>query len=68
MEHIDSSDIGIGILKRECAVRPPSNNSAAIPLDATARAIFPTDRTVDNTVSSKNVFPYPPGASIRISI
>lgn len=34
----------IGILNRECAVLPPSNSSAAIPDDATAKAILPIDR------------------------
>lgn len=34
----------IGILNRECAVLPPSNSYAAIPDDATAKAILPIDR------------------------
>ena len=32
------SKIGMGILNRECAVRPPSNRRAAIAEDATQRA------------------------------
>lgn len=42
--HVLVSSIGIGILNRECAVLPPSNSSAAIPDDATAKAILPIDR------------------------
>ena len=57
IEHMDSSDIGIGILKCECAVRLPCYSSAAIPLDATAKAILPTERILDRTVSSRKVLP-----------
>ena len=32
-----------GILKVLCKVRPPVNNVAAIPLDAVANAILPSD-------------------------
>ncbi|KAH9546365.1 hypothetical protein CY35_12G091900, partial [Sphagnum magellanicum] len=35
-----------GILKRECAVRPPSSSNAAMPDDATAIATRPCARTV----------------------
>ena len=34
-----------GILKALCNVRPPINNVAAIPLDAVASAILPSDRS-----------------------
>lgn len=42
--HVLVSSIGIGILNHECAVLPPSKSSAAIPDDATAKAILPIDR------------------------
>ena len=57
MLHADVSVTGIGILKCEWAVHPPSNNSAAIPDDATAKAIFPILQTVDSRASLRNVFP-----------
>ena len=40
MLHVLVSNIGIGILKREWAVLPPDSSSAAIPDDATAKAIL----------------------------
>ena len=55
--HTEVSFTGIGILKHEWAVQPPSNNSAAIPDDATANAIFPIPLTVDNNASIRNVLP-----------
>ena len=55
--HTEVSFTGIGILKCEWAVQPPSNNSAAIPDDATANAIFPIPLTVDNNASIRNVLP-----------
>lgn len=39
MEQVESSFKLIGILNRECAVRPPGKRSAAIPEEAIARAI-----------------------------
>ena len=56
MLHTEFSLIGIGILKCEWAVLPHSSNSAAIPEDATANAIFPMSLTVDSNVSMRNVF------------
>ena len=41
--HTEVLFTGIGILKREWAVQPPSNNSAAIPDNATANAILLPD-------------------------
>ncbi|GJS71682.1 hypothetical protein Tco_0704523 [Tanacetum coccineum] len=38
MWHIESSTTFIGIANRECVVLPPSNNNAAMPLEATFRA------------------------------
>ena len=57
MLHIELSFTGIGILKHEWAVHPPSSNSAAIPDDATANAIFPMPLTVESNASIRNVFP-----------
>ena len=52
-----------GILKVLCKVQPPVNNVAAIPLDAVANAIFPSDRSFASNKLIKNVLPVPPGAS-----
>ena len=53
----------IGILKAECAVRPLGSSSAAIPLLATAIAIFPSDLIRVSANFAKYVLPVPPGAS-----
>ena len=50
IEHVESLWILIGILKQEWAVRPPGKRSAAIPEEATARAISPFDRTFPSKV------------------
>src|SRR6185437_5639574 len=55
----------IGILSRECAVRPPSRSKAAIPEDATAKAISPCFRTHARITEYKKVFPEPPGPSTK---
>ena len=52
-----------GILKVLCKVQPPVNNVAAIPLDAVANAILPSDRSFARIRLIKNVLPVPPGAS-----
>lgn len=52
-----------GNFKAECAVRPPSNNVAAIPEEASANAIFRSDRIVAKNNEMRNVFPVPPGES-----
>ena len=44
-----------GILKVLCKVRPPVNNVAAIPLDAVANAILPSDRSFAKIRLIKNV-------------
>ena len=53
----------MGILKREWAVWPPSSKVAAMPEDATARAIFLVDLTLAKTVFSTKVLPLPPHPS-----
>ena len=65
IEHVDSLHIGMGILKHECAVLPPSNSSVAILEGATARIILPIEQTVDRSVSIRNVLPYPPGTLMK---
>ena len=55
-----------GILNRECAVFPPGINVAAIPEDATAIATSPSPLTLERIKLVRNVFPVPPGASIKI--
>ena len=52
-----------GILKVLCNVRPPLNNVAAMPLDAMANAILPSDQSFARIILIKNVLPVPPGAS-----
>ena len=39
-----------GTLNIECTVFPPSNNEAAMPDVATAKAIFPSDLTLGSKV------------------
>ena len=62
---MESLLILIGIWKREWAVRPPYNSNAAIPDDATARAIPLLALTEDSNVLYKNVFPVPPNPSTK---
>jgi hypothetical protein len=50
----------IGILNRECAVRPPGSNSAATPEEATARTISFSDHRRKIIAFQRNVFPVPP--------
>ena len=52
-----------GTLKVLCKVQPPVNNIAAIPLDAVANAILPSDRSLAKIKFIKKVLPVPPGAS-----
>ena len=63
MLQTELTSISIGILNRECAVRPPSRRVAAMPDEAMARAIFPADLTLAKTVFSTKVFPLPPQPS-----
>src|SRR2546421_11741519 len=58
--HVEVSLISNGILNLECAVLPPSNNNAAIPDDATAKAISPSFLTLAKSVLKKKVLPVPP--------
>ena len=55
--------ISSGTLNVLCKVWPPINNVAAIPLDAVANAILPSDRSLARMRLIKNVLPVPPGAS-----
>ena len=52
-----------GSLNAECAVRPPGSNVAAVPDDATSRAILFCCRTFPYIRFITKVFPVPPGAS-----
>ena len=52
-----------GTLKVLCNVWPPVNKVAAIPLDAVANAILPSDHSLARMRLIKNVLPVPPGAS-----
>ena len=57
--------ISNGILNCEWAVRPLFNKIDAIPEDATAKVILPAERTHARIKFSINVFPVPPGPSIK---
>ena len=57
ISHVDVSVILIGILNRECAVRPPSKFVAATPELAHGRAISPRRRTSASSVWQTNDFP-----------
>ena len=52
-----------GILKVLCNVWPPVNKVAAMPLDAVANAILPSDHSLARMRLIKKVLPVPPGAS-----
>ena len=65
IEQTESACMLIGILNLEWAVRPPSNSIAAIPDEATARAMSPDDLTLARSIFSTNVFPVPPGPSMK---
>ena len=54
-----------GILKREWAVRPPGSIEAATPELAVAKAMNPFVLTAANKARYKNVFPVPPGPSMK---
>ena len=54
-----------GILKRECAVRPTSIRSAAMPEEATGRAACPWGRTYAGKRLYRHVLPMPPGPSTK---
>ena len=54
--------------KRECAVLPPDNSSAAKPEEATAKATSPRLRTSANSNSYRKVLPVPPGPSTKKSL
>lgn len=55
-----------GILKVEWAVLPPSRRRAAIPEEATARAILPWLRTRASRVLNRKVLPEPPMPSRKM--
>ena len=52
-----------GILKVLCNVQPPVSKVAAMPLDAVANAILPSDRSLARMRLIKKALPVPPGAS-----
>ena len=64
-KHASSALTSMGILKWECAVRPPGSREKVTPLDATASAAFPWLRTAARIVVYRNVFPVPPEPSTK---
>jgi hypothetical protein len=65
ISHMEKGVISDGILNVECEVLPPFNNNAAVPLAATAMAISPSRRMESKRALNTNVFPVPPGPSIK---
>ncbi len=63
IEHIESLPRAIGILKIECAIRPPSNRRAAMPEEATPMATCPSRQTNTNNTLYTKVLLDPPGPS-----
>ena len=63
--HVLSAVVRIGILNRKCAVVPPSIRRAATPVEATANATSPLERTVSSKSDKTKVFPLPPGAYMK---
>ncbi|PHT65217.1 hypothetical protein T459_29642 [Capsicum annuum] len=57
--------ISTGILNRECAVRPPGRIEAVTPELAVAKATNSFDLIFANKALYKNVFPVPPGPSMK---
>jgi hypothetical protein len=58
MLHYDSaSKLPTGILKRKCAVRPPSSKNAAMPEEAPGRASFPCALTAESMHPYVKVLP-----------
>ena len=62
---LETSSVHIfsGSLNVEWAIRLPSKSEAAMPDEATARAIFLSNLTFVNSKFIRNVLPVPPGAS-----
>ncbi len=63
IEHIESLARAIGILKTECAVRPPSDRRAVMPKKATPMATCPSRRTNANNTLYTKVLHDPPWPS-----
>src|ERR1044072_2754713 len=57
---VELSSVGMGILNFEWAVLPPGNNKQAMPLEATARTIFLSERSALDNVLHIKVLPVPP--------
>ena len=60
ISHLDLSFMLIGILNLECVVLPPQSRRAAIPHDATASTIFPSDCSFVMIFLYRYVLPVPP--------
>ncbi|CEP08868.1 hypothetical protein [Parasitella parasitica] len=65
MSHIVLVVTSNGILKVEWAVRPPTNNNAAVPLEATAIAISPSCLIRFSNALNTKVLQVPPGPSTK---
>lgn len=57
----------IDILKLECAVLPSGISAAAMPDDATAIVTSSFPLTFERIKLTRNIFPVPPGASMKIN-
>ncbi|KAG2609219.1 hypothetical protein PVAP13_4KG010216 [Panicum virgatum] len=60
ISHVVSSVMFNGMWNLECAVLPPWSRRAAMPHDATASTIFPSDRSFVVIAFQRNVLPVPP--------
>ncbi|KAM0026776.1 hypothetical protein Hdeb2414_s0020g00562031 [Helianthus debilis subsp. tardiflorus] len=65
MPHIELLSSLVGILNLECVVLPPGMLFAAAPEEAVASAMWPRDRTSASNALYRNVFPVPPGPSMK---
>ena len=63
MEQVEMLVSCIGILNLECAVLPPIKSNEAMPLEATAKTISPSERSDAIICSSTKDLPVPPGPS-----
>ena len=63
--HVEVSSKGTGSLKRLCIVCPNLRRFPAIPVHAHEANFRPSERALEASVLNTNVFPVPPGASIK---
>ncbi|KAG6655408.1 hypothetical protein CIPAW_05G213700 [Carya illinoinensis] len=64
-QHMLCSSLSSGILKRECAVRPPGRIDVVTPDETVASTTNFLNLTTVRSALYRNVFPVPPGPSTK---